>query len=90
MKTLVRTILVSVLVLSLLLAIGPATQAKSLGKVVSQFYGTTADGLDVFEYTLTNAAKRPMEVKIITYGGIITSIKFPDKWGNSENVVWLQ
>jgi aldose 1-epimerase len=86
MKTLVRIVLVSVLVLSLLLAIGPATQAKSLGKVTSEFYGTTADGQDVYEYTLTNAGNRPMEVKIITYGGIITSVVVPDKWGNRENV----
>jgi aldose 1-epimerase len=86
MKPLLLTVLISVLVLSLLLAFGPATEAKGLGKISSQFYGTMADGQDVYEYTLTNAGKRPMEVKIITYGGIITSIKVPDKWGKMENV----
>lgn len=86
MKTLKRTILVCVLVLAILLAIGPATAAKGPGTITSEFYGTTAGGQGVLEYTLTNASKIPMEVKIITYGGIITSIKVPDKWGNVENV----
>lgn len=48
------------------------------------FYGTTADGVAVEEYTLTNAAG--MEVKIITYGGIITSIRVPDRNGLVANV----
>jgi aldose 1-epimerase len=47
-------------------------------------YGTTADGVEVDEYTLTN--DNGMEVKIITYGGIITSIRVPDRDGNLANV----
>src|SRR5512136_1154171 len=47
-------------------------------------YGTT-DGKAVDEYTLTNA--NGMEVKIITYGGIITSVKVPDRHGKMANVV---
>jgi aldose 1-epimerase len=86
MKTFAHTALVVVLTLAVLLATGPATQAKNLGKINSEFYGTTADGQDVYEYTLTNGFKRPLEVKIITYGGIITSIMMPDKWGHRENV----
>lgn len=88
MKRSRRMVLINVLVLVLLmlLAIGPATAAKGGGTITSAYYGTTAGGVDVYEYTLTNAAKRPMEVKIITYGGIITSIKVPDKKGNVENV----
>ena len=46
-------------------------------------YGTTAGGIPVEEYTLTNAG---MEVKAITYGGVITSIKAPDRDGNLANV----
>ncbi len=88
MKTSRRTFLISVLVFValILLALGTATAAKDEGTIFWEFYGTTSDGQDVYEYTLTNANKRPMEVKIITYGGIITSIEVPDKWGNYENV----
>jgi aldose 1-epimerase len=86
MKPSKRTILISVLVISMLLALGPVTLAKGIGTISAEFYGTTVDGQDVYEYTLTNAGKLPMEVKIITYGGIITSIRVPDKRGNIENV----
>ncbi len=86
MKLSKRIVLISVLVLSMLLALGPASGAKGLGHISERIYGTTIGGQDVHEYTLTNAGKRPIEVKIITYGGIITSIKVPDKWGNMENV----
>ncbi len=48
-------------------------------------YGTTAAGTAVDEYTLTNANN--MEVKMITYGGIITSLRVPDRNGVKANVV---
>ncbi|MBZ0290721.1 MAG: galactose-1-epimerase, partial [Anaerolineae bacterium] len=47
-------------------------------------YGTTAEGVGVDEYTLTNASG--MEVKVITYGGIITSIRTPDRNGSLADV----
>jgi len=47
-------------------------------------YGTLSDGQTIEEYTLTNINN--MEVKIITYGGIITSIRVPDRNGNMTNV----
>ncbi len=48
-------------------------------------FGTTPEGEQVELYTLTN--EQGMEVKIITYGGRITSVKVPDKAGNFEDVV---
>jgi aldose 1-epimerase len=48
-------------------------------------YGTTAAGIAVDEYILTNA--QGMEARIITYGGIITSIRVPDRRGTLANVV---
>lgn len=48
-------------------------------------YGITSNGTAVDEYVLTNA--NGMEVKIINYGGIITSIRVPDRHGNMANVV---
>lgn len=50
-----------------------------------QPYGVTADGAAVTEYTLTNA--QGTEVKIITYGGTITSLRLPDRGGHAANVV---
>ncbi len=47
-------------------------------------YGTSADGSAIYEYTLQNA--RGIEVKFITYGGIITSIRAPDRQGRLANV----
>ena len=50
-----------------------------------QFYGTTAEGTTVTEYTLTN--RHDIEIRIITYGGIITSIRTPDRNGTVTNIV---
>ncbi|MDT0649499.1 aldose epimerase family protein [Autumnicola edwardsiae] len=48
-------------------------------------FGTTPQGEQVEMYTLKNTGG--MEVKIITYGGRITSLKAPDKNGDYEDVV---
>ncbi len=48
-------------------------------------YGILPDGQKVDRYTLQNS--KGMEVAIITYGGIITSLKVPNKEGKSEEVV---
>jgi aldose 1-epimerase len=48
-------------------------------------FGATPDGGKVDRYTLKNSSG--MTVDIITYGGIITSIKVPNKEGVSEDVV---
>jgi aldose 1-epimerase len=58
----------------------------SQGTISATFYGTTFDGQDVYEYTLTSGNKVPAEVKIITYGGIVTSIMAPDRHKELENV----
>ncbi len=50
-----------------------------------QLYGTMADGHAVCEYTLTNANQ--MEVKVINYGAILTSVRLPDGQGSAKNVV---
>lgn len=48
-------------------------------------YGTTTQGENVDIYMLKN--QKGMEVSVISYGGIITSIKAPNKNGLYENVV---
>jgi aldose 1-epimerase len=83
MKPLIRFLFVAVVVLGMVLIAPEPTAAGGGGTIVKNFYGTTADGKDVYEYTLTN--HKMMEVKIITYGGIITSIKVQDRhhqWAN--------
>ena len=70
-------------VISLLLMVTKPSMAADASIEMSA-YGTTADGKAVEEYTLTNA--NGMEVRIITYGGIITSIRVPDRNGNMENI----
>ncbi len=71
-------------------AAGPAG-AKSQGcdgqrpNVVVSPFGTTPDGEEVDLYTLSNS--HCMEVKIITYGGIIQALEVPDRDGRNRNVV---
>jgi aldose 1-epimerase len=50
-----------------------------------QPFGTTADGVSVHLFMLTN--DQGMEVKIIDYGGIIASIVVPDRDGKLADVV---
>jgi aldose 1-epimerase len=53
--------------------------------LTKQHYGTTAGGSAVTQYTLSNSAG--LEVKIITLGGTITSVRLPDRSGDLANVV---
>jgi aldose 1-epimerase len=48
-------------------------------------FGKMPDGKAVEVYTLTNA--NGVEIKAITYGGIITSLRVPDRAGNMGDVV---
>ncbi len=50
-----------------------------------QAFGKTLDGTPVEIYTLRN--KNGMEARIMTYGGIIQSLKVPDKNGHFGDVV---
>lgn len=52
---------------------------------ITEEFGTMDDGSPVQLFTLENA--NGMEVSVTNYGGIVTSIKVPDKNGNIENVV---
>jgi aldose 1-epimerase len=59
----------------------PPTAAR-VGK---QPFGAIPEGVPVDLYTLTNA--NGMEVRAITYGGIILSLRVPDRDGNLGDVV---
>lgn len=62
-----------------------STQKSDSVSIEKKEYGTTSTGQKVAIYTLKN--QKGMEVNIITYGGIITSLKVPNKAGVSEDVV---
>jgi aldose 1-epimerase len=52
--------------------------------VKKDLFGKTRDGQAVELYTLTNALG--MEVRAMTYGGIIVSIKVPDRTGKADDI----
>jgi aldose 1-epimerase len=56
----------------------------SYGDALIRRFGTAPDGAPISSYTLKNA--NGMEVKIINYGGIIQSLKVPDKNGKIGDV----
>lgn len=53
--------------------------------VTSTPFGATADGRAVNLYTLTNA--HGIQIKLTNYGGIITSLKTPDRSGRLDDIV---
>jgi len=58
--------------------------AEMQGQVSKQPFGKTPDGTQVDIYTLKSGK---IEARVITYGGILQSLKVPDKSGNSADVV---
>ncbi len=59
-------------------------QAQKKPMITKQLFGKTADGKPVDIYTLTNT--KGMEARIMTYGGIIVSLKTPDRNGKFADV----
>jgi aldose 1-epimerase len=53
--------------------------------VTRALFGMTREQVPVEIYTLTNANR--VEMRVITYGGIITSLKVPDRSGHFDDVV---
>ena len=53
--------------------------------ITKSFYGTTKDKKDIYLYSFKT--ENGMEVDIINYGGIITSLKVPDKKGEIKDIV---
>ena len=55
------------------------------GTLTHSRFGQLPDGTPVELYTLRNS--HGMEAQIMTYGGIVTSLKVPDKRGKLDDVV---
>jgi len=54
-------------------------------KTTKKLFGTMPDGRDIDLFTIIN--KNGMTVKVISYGGIITSLSVPDRDGKMDDVV---
>ncbi len=65
-----------------LLFVCASLEAKT--KVTSQPFGKMPDGAAVELYTLSDG---PIEARIMTYGGIVVSLKTPDREGKPADVV---
>ena len=63
----------------------PAQNQTAMEANAKRLFGLMPDGQEVYEYTLIN--KNGIEVRVINYGGIITSIIAPDKNGVMEDIV---
>lgn len=53
--------------------------------IVKKYFGSLAGNTDVFSYILKN--KNGMEAEIIDYGGTITNIRVPDRYGRISDIV---
>jgi aldose 1-epimerase len=60
-----------------------STSKRAASTITKAPFGSTSEG-PVDLYTLTNS--RGMEIKIMTYGGIIQSVRVPDRHGDLANV----
>jgi Galactose mutarotase and related enzymes len=47
-------------------------------------FGALADGRPVDEITLVASS---VEIRVITYGAILTAVRVPDRWGKSDDIV---
>lgn len=62
-----------------------SAQAQTHRKIQVSPYGELPGGKQVSQYTLVN--RHGMTMKVINYGGIVTSLTVPDRMGKFEDVV---
>jgi len=81
------TVRICSVLFSLIALIAPAWAASSPGKhmVEKTAFGKTPDGQPVDLYTLANS--HGVEVRVMNYGGIVVSLRVPDKAGKLDDVV---
>ena len=73
------------LALSILIVGAITIRTEAQTRMKKEAFGKTAEGTPVELYTLTNA--HGVEAKIMTYGGIVVSLKVPDRNGTLGDVV---
>ncbi|GAA5029429.1 aldose 1-epimerase [Marivirga lumbricoides] len=67
------------------MACNSTTDQPQNANITSKSFGTLPSGEEVTQYIMTN--NQGMEMSVITYGGIITSLTAPDKAGKYEDIV---
>ena len=82
-RTAVRLSAVALMVGGLGLVGASTSYAGGPATITKEAWGTTAGGVAVDRYTLTNNG---MRVRILTYGGILQTIETADRHGRSANV----
>lgn len=86
MKKIIHLITVTALGLAAACLTGCETMSNNpKGTITKSDFGQTPDGKAVDLYTLRNS--KGMEATIMTYGGIVTSLKVPDRDGKFADVV---
>lgn len=81
-----RTAIIPIILTAGLIGCAPAPEVKKeRTKVTRASFGKTAEGAEVSLYTLKNS--NGIEVGIINYGGIVVSLKTPDKAGQFADIV---
>ena len=85
MKKILQLIAMTSAGLGLICLTGCASVPPSAGTIGAAPFGNTTDGTAVQIYTLCN--RDGMEARIMTYGGIVESLKVPDRNGRLGDVV---
>jgi aldose 1-epimerase len=70
---------------SLLALLTAVHAADAQPRVARAHFGALSDGSPVERFTLTNSAG--LEVGVITFGGVITAIRVPDRAGQADDIV---
>lgn len=81
----IRSIANALLIFSIMSMCSNIGTAEAKSSMKKEPFGKTEDGRAVDLYTLTN--KKGMEVRITNFGGIVVSLKAPDRNGKLEDVV---
>jgi aldose 1-epimerase len=85
MKQTIQLLLLATAGLALASVVGCTSMSKSTGSITHESFGKTPDGTPVEIYTLRNS--HGAEARIMTYGGIVQSLRMPDKNGKFADVV---
>ena len=85
MECLYESMTISIVSFLLIFLTGCDTGKSMKMTITKEVFGKTVDGTAVYLYTLTNT--NGCEAKITNYGGIVVSLKVPDRTGKLIDVV---